>query len=173
MKWKSHPGVQMSKEIKYAAVRHKHGILGKQISKTSKEICYSLLVIDHKCECGSLKRKGSKGKANSDSTIIHDYIEEEKGRQRPEETLLLFTMFSYKRVSPRYGIHFMKLSRSVTCQEKLEPEATETTSSSVERRGRKELTRTIVWSSRLSEGREPPSPALLFRSSSRIGKDDI
>lgn len=127
----------MSKEIKYAAVRHKHGILGKQISKTSKEICYSLLVIDHKCECGSLKREGSKGKANSDSTIIHDYIEEEKGRQRPEETLLLFTMFSYKRVSPRYGIHFMKLS-SVMCQEKLEPEATETTSPSVERRGRKE-----------------------------------
>ena len=128
----------MSKEIKYAAVRHKHGILGKQISKTSKEICYSLLVIDHKCECGSLKREGSKGKANSVSTIIPDYIEEEKGRQRPEETLLLFTMFSYKRVSPRYGIHFMKLSRSVTCQEKPEPEATETTSPSVERRGRKE-----------------------------------
>ena len=47
----------MSKEIKYAAVRHKYGIFGKQISKTSKEICYSLLVIDHKCECGSLKRE--------------------------------------------------------------------------------------------------------------------
>lgn len=128
----------MSKEIKYAAVRHKHGILAKQISKTSKEICYSLLVIDHKCECGSLKREGSKGKANPNSTIIHDYIEEEKATQRPEETLLLLTVFSYKRVCSRYGIYFMKLSRSFTCQEKLEPEATETTSPSVERRGRKE-----------------------------------
>ena len=82
--------------------------------------------------------EGSKGKANSDSTITHDYIGEEKGRQRPEETRLLFTVFSYKRICPRYGIHFMKLSRSVTCQEKLEPEATETTSPSAERRGRKE-----------------------------------
>ena len=39
--------------------------------------------------------EGSKGKANSDSTITHDYIGEEKGRQRPEETRLLFTVFSY------------------------------------------------------------------------------
>lgn len=96
--------------MKYSAVRHKHQILGKQISKTSKEVCSSLLAIDHRCECSSLRREGSKQKANSDNTIIHDYVEEENGIQSPEGTLLLSRVFSDKRACMKYGIHSLKLS---------------------------------------------------------------
>lgn len=88
-----------------------------------------------------IMRAGSKRKPNSKNKVRNDYIEEEKEGVRVQRNPCHCSQCSLitghvQNTGAR--IYPIKLSKSIMCQEKLKPKASETTFPSVQRRGRKE-----------------------------------